>query len=118
MGSINVIWNPKYWKFCFEGRSKLIDEDIIYKMIIGEGEDYQNYEIIDFISKDNYDNLIKGNYFIKVFPNSDIFILLFNEEKELIPLVKGMENHYDKLNDIQKDYVNSFIKSRKLCKKK
>ena len=29
MGSINVIWNPKYWKFCFEGRSKLIDEDII-----------------------------------------------------------------------------------------
>ena len=40
-----------YWKVCLEGKSKLIENDVIYKMVIGDGEDYQIYEIIEFISK-------------------------------------------------------------------
>lgn len=37
MGSINIIWNPIYWKICLEGKSKIIENDTIYKMTIGNG---------------------------------------------------------------------------------
>lgn len=107
MGTINTIWDPKYWKVCFEGKSKLTEGDVIYNMIIGDGEDYQYYEITEFISKDNYDKVIKGTYFVKCFPYSDLSILLFNEQKELIPLVIGNNINYDKLSKVQKEYINS-----------
>lgn len=40
MDRINTIFNPIYWKMSFEGKSKILEDDIIYKMIIGNGEDY------------------------------------------------------------------------------
>ena len=117
MGRINTIWNPKYWKVCLEGKSKIIEGDIIYKMIIGEGEDYHYYEIIEFISKDNYDYIIKGNYFIKCFPYSELPILLFNEQQQLIPLVIGYQINFDKSSEEQNEYINN-INSKKILRKK
>lgn len=79
MGSINSIWCPKDWKVIKEGKSKIVHDDIIYMMQIGDGEDYQSYEITEFISKCNYENIVKDNYVIKVFPYSELPILLFDE---------------------------------------
>ena len=33
MGSINMIYRPAYWKISLEAKSKLCEDDIIYKMI-------------------------------------------------------------------------------------
>lgn len=118
MGSINTIWSPKNWKICFEGKSKITEGDIIYKMIVGEGEDYQYYQIIEFISKKNYDNIINGNYSIKCFPYAELPILLFDDKKELIPLVIGTEINYDKLSENQKETIINFDREKKLLRKK
>lgn len=39
MGRINTIYDPINWKIDLEGKSKILEDDIIYKMIIGDGED-------------------------------------------------------------------------------
>lgn len=114
IGRINTIWNPEYWKICFEGKSKIIENDIIYKLIIGDGEDYQYYEITEFISKDNYDNIIKGNYFIKCFPYAKMPILLFDERQELTPLVIGCQINFDELSKEQNEYINNLKSKKKL----
>lgn len=107
MGRINTIYDPINWKIDLEGKSKILEDDIIYKMIIGDGEDYYYYEISELISKYNYDNIINGNYFIKIFPYAELPILLFDENKELIPLIRGTEVLYDKLNQIQREYIEN-----------
>lgn len=116
MGSINTIWKPEYWKICFEGKSKIIEGDIIYKIIIGAGVDYQSYQITEFISKNNYDNIINGNYFIKYFPYSELPIILFNDQQQPIPLVLGYENNFDKLSEDQKEYINNLNSKKSLRK--
>ena len=58
MGRINTIYDPINWKIDLEGKSKILEDDIIYKMIIGDGEDCYYYEISELISKYNYDNII------------------------------------------------------------
>lgn len=45
MWSINKIYKPEDWKVELEGNSKILENDIIYKMIIGIGEDYGFYVI-------------------------------------------------------------------------
>ncbi len=71
-------------------------------MIIGDGEDYYYYEISELISKYNYDNIINGNYFIKIFPYAKVPILLFDEKGNCIPLVKDRKIEYDSLSSYQK----------------
>ena len=117
MGSINKIYNPIDWKVTFEGKSKIIKDDIIYRMIIGYGEDYQPYDIIEFISKDNFENIINGNYLVKKFPFEELPILLFDEQNKIIPLIKGTEINYDKLSRIQKEYIKSTIPKKLVFKK-
>lgn len=116
MGSINTIWQPEYWKIRFVGKSKIIKGDIIYKMVVGEWDDYYCCEILEYISEDNYENIIKGNYSIKRFPYSSVPILLFNEQQELIPLVKGYDSYYDKLSEDQKEYIAD-INNKKILRK-
>ena len=58
MRRINFIWNSKDWKIDIEGINKNIPNDIVYRMIIGCGYDEEYYEIYEFISKDNYENII------------------------------------------------------------
>lgn len=117
MGAINTIWNPEYWKISLQGKSKLIEGDIIYKMIIGSGEDFCYYEIVEFISKENYENVLNGKYFIKSFPYSELPILLFDEQYQLISLIKGSKIIYDKLSQIQTEYISNLNNKKKILKK-
>lgn len=103
-------------KIDLEGKSKILEDDIIYKMIIGDGEDYYYYEISELILKYNYDNIINGNYFIKIFSYAKVPILLFDENKELIPLVKRTEALYDKLSQIQREYIENLTDKKILSK--
>ena len=113
MGSINRIWNPLYWRVKSKGENKILKEDIIYQMIIGESEDYGYCEIIEFISKDNYEKIIKGIYDIEIFPYASIPILLFNENRNLIPLIKGSYISTNKLNIFQKECIDKKILIKK-----
>ena len=89
MGSICRIWEPVYWKITLQGKSKIIPNDIIYQMIIGECEDYSNIsDILILISKENYENILNKNYSINKQPYSEFPILLYNEENESISLIK------------------------------
>lgn len=108
MGKINTIWNPQNWEINRVGKSKIIESDVIYEMIIGEGDSdgFYNYEIKELISKDNYVNLINGTYSFKVFPYSDMQILIFNDKNRLVPLIKGIEINYDDLDCYQKEYIS------------
>ena len=57
MGRINCIFNVEKWKVILEGPSKLLEGDIIYKMSIGICDDeISTGEIIEYISKSNYEN--------------------------------------------------------------
>lgn len=105
MGRINKIYKPEYWKIELEGSSKIVENDIIYKMIIGEVKDCGLYKITEFISKINYENIINKKYKIEVFPYAILPVLLFDEEKRLIPLVSGLEIQIQELNSIQIQYL-------------
>lgn len=102
MGRINFIWKPKDWKIDIEGINKNIPNDIVYRMIIGCGDDEGYYEIYEFISKANYENIINNNYKILTFPYSIIHILLFDEKGNCILLVKCRKIEYDSLSSYQK----------------
>ena len=113
MGSISVIWNPKSW-ICFnQGMSSRVPEDLIYQMVIGEGEDHHHYhyQFIETISKENYDNIVNGTYKVLTFPDSEMKVLLFDENNNLIPLVKGVqineflltEEHLEAINKMEND---------------
>lgn len=116
MGSINMIYRPAYWKISLRAKSKLCEDDIIYKMIIGHGEDIYDYDIIQFISKSNYDKIISGEYYIKTFPYSNLPVLLFNENLELIPLVKNLEIPYDFLSQYQLEFIEKMNERKELLK--
>ena len=90
MGSIKHIYNPKNWKVVKEGKSKITPNDYIYKMAIGWCDDeISSGEIYEFISKENYDNLLNGNYYVKIFPYSEKSIIIFDKDNNFVPLVKG-----------------------------
>ena len=119
MGSISKIFKPEDWKKELEGKSKILENDIIYKMVIGSCEDYVYYEITEFISKINYGNIINKKYKIEIFPYAKLPILLFDEENNLIPLVKGNELLLENLNTSQITYLENHNTNftKKLIKK-
>ena len=53
MGSINKILKPKDWRIIDSFENKNLSNDIVYKMLVGYGEDQEYYDIYDFISKDS-----------------------------------------------------------------
>ena len=90
MGSICHIWNPENWKITIQGKSKIIPSDIIYQMIIGECDDYLGLsDIIILISKINYEFILNKKYKIEKYPYNNEPILLYDENNEQVPLVKG-----------------------------
>ena len=102
MGSINIIWDPLYWRVIDEGLNKDNLEDILYKVVIGEGEDEGYYEIDEYISKENYDKILSKEYSIEKFPYSINKILLFDKDGCLIPLIKTKEINISLLSTYQK----------------
>lgn len=88
MGSINCVWDPKYWKLTLEGYSKLTNDDIIYQMIVGCGDDYPSYyDLYIYISKVNYENILNGKYKIKKRPYDYEPIEIYDENNCQIPLI-------------------------------
>lgn len=112
MGNINIIWDPLYWKVIDEGLNRDDLDDILYKVIIGEGEDQGYYEIYEFISKINYDKILSKEYNIEKFPYSSNKILLFDKEGYLIPLVKTKETKKEELSIYQNEIIRKKIKRK------
>lgn len=110
MGIINYIEDPKNWKIDMCGDNKSLPNDIVYRMIIGYGDDEGCYEIYDYISKSNYESIMNKAYSIMTFPYSEVPIILFNEKGICIPMVKGTEIDYKNLNENQKQLVKKSIK--------
>ncbi len=104
MGSIQNIYSPGKWKILLEGESKISPNDYIYQMVIGWCDDeLSSGEITEFISKENYDNILNGKFFVKTFPYSLQKIIVFDKDNNIIPLVKGKQDK--EYTSIQKEYV-------------
>lgn len=112
MGSINIIWDPLYWKVIEEGLNRDDLNDILYKVIIGEGEDESYYEIYEYMSKINYEKILNRTYKIEKFPYSINKLLLFDEDGCLIPLVRTKEINKEELSTYQKEIVKKKIKRK------
>ena len=112
MGSINIIWDPFRWKVIAEGLNRDDLNDILYKVVVGEGEDECCYEIYEYISKIYYEKILNKTYKIEKFPYSINKILLFDEDGYLIPLVKTKEINKEELSAYQKEIINKKIKRK------
>lgn len=109
MGSINNIYKIERWKVLLKGNSKIKEGDIIYQVTIGccdDGNEY--YDLVEFISKDNYDNLMTGKYSFKAFPYSNQKIIIFDENNNIIPLVNNRKDEEYSPNQIE------FVKKLKM----
>ena len=102
MVTIRKIRDPKCWVIINECKSRIMDKDIIYDIIVGEyKDDIYNHYISVMISKDNYEAIMNNKYEIIMNPNNDVIIRLYNENKEEIPLIKGMPLP-DRIKNIEK----------------
>ena len=115
MGSINKMFEPKKWQIILKGNNIKNHNDIVYRMIVGTGEDYYNYFITEFISKINYEKILTGEYHVKMFPYSEKTILLFDENNKVIPLVRYTNIDINDLTREQKETikVHSLVKKIK-----
>lgn len=109
MGSIQHIYNPESWQKIFEGKSKIVIGDYIYIMEIGYCKDELSTGIIsEYISKDNYEGLLNGDYAIMKFPYHEQKIILLDKDNNIVPLVKGKndevytENQKEQIKRIKK----------------
>jgi len=92
MSTFNRVWNPKYWRVESEEKNKLIENDIVYKMKVGEHIEFPGFcDLIEYISKNNYENIINEKYRIEVNIYQEHSIKLFNEANVEIPLVNNHE---------------------------
>lgn len=112
MGSINFIWEPNCWRIIDEGLNRDDLNEILYKVIIGEGEEESYYEIYEIISKTNYEKIINGIYKVEKFPYSINKILLFDEDGYLIPLISTKEIKTEELSTYQREIVKKKIKRK------
>ncbi len=104
MGSIQTIYKLEKWVKESEGKSKINEDDIIYKMIIGYYDDsIISGNICEFISKENYERLMKKEYTYKVFPYSVQKILIFDKQGNVVSLVKNKPD--DEYSPSQKEYI-------------
>ncbi len=109
MGNISKIFDPKSWIISNQGESNLLEGDYIYEMIIGEGEsdNHVHYYIIEWISKNNYEKILDGTYTLLSFPDAATKLLLFDENKDVIPLVNGNEINWFYINENQLEEIDN-----------
>ena len=72
MGSINNVHEIDRWNISREDQNEKVKDDIICEVMIGscsDGNEY--YNIFEYISKENYIKLMKGEYTYKIFPHSN-----------------------------------------------
>ena len=93
MGSIRWINNPKEWRIVREGNSKITKGDYVYQMEVGVCDDMWSMgSILEILSKENYEKILDGTYRIARFPYNEQTIIIFDEDNNIIPLVKGKED--------------------------
>ena len=108
MGSINNVHEIDRWNISREDQNEKIKDDIICEVMIGscsDGNEY--YNIFEYISKENYIKLTKGEYTYKIFPNSNQKIMIFDKNNNIIPLVKGRDDEY---SNTQVEYIKQLVK--------
>ena len=108
MGTISVVWDPKSWLVFNQGMSSFLEGDLIYQMIIGEGENqnHLHYSFIENVSQENYEKILDGTYKVVSFPNSYLKALLFDENGKLISFIKGTEVDDMYLDEAQLEVIN------------
>ena len=102
MGTINTIYEPNEWEIIKEGQSKLDPNDYVYKMLIGEYDDYPTIgPLTEFISKDNYEKILTGEFCVKKFPYDDKKIIIMDESGNIVPLLKKTQKQDAKVERIK-----------------
>ena len=116
MESLCVLWEPKSWIVVNQGENSFLKGDLIYQMMIGEGEDEHrlHYSYIEYVSKTVYDKIIDGTYSLVKFPNPDIKVLLFDENGELISLVNGAKVNELFIDEDQLEFISNMKKEASL----
>lgn len=99
MKSTKFIWDPKYWKITLQGYTK--NSDIIYRLIVGEGEDYPTYYDIEvFMSRINYERILSGKYRIEKRPYDLEPIIIYDKYDCEVPLVN--KNTHQKVKKLKR----------------
>ena len=91
------IWDPNEWYVTRQGKNKFKENDIVYFMKIGGGLDHEDFyfDISVFISKENYEKILDGTYNIARFLSWEQPIIIYDKDKNIIPLVKGKDDIYE-----------------------
>ena len=104
MGSIKYVYEPNRWKTKLLGKSKITEGDTIFEVVIGSWEDeFSSGDLVQFMSKDSIEGILSGKYMIKTFPYCEQQIIILDENKNIIPLVKGKEDTCYSIT--QKEYI-------------
>ena len=104
MGSIASVFKPDEWVLLEEGTSKINSEDTIYKMKIGYYQDpLTKGDLWEYISKDNYEKIITGEYSCKIFRHSVQKIIIFDKDGNVVTLVKGKQD--EEYSPKQEEYI-------------
>lgn len=100
MGRINHIYPIEQWIISAEIPKEItIANETLYKVVVGESDDFQTSPITILISKSNYDKLVQGIYHYTAEPNAEIPIILIDENNNQIPLINDSQ-----LIQIDKDF--------------
>lgn len=87
-----MIYSINVWKIEKEYKNNLIEDDIIYDMIVGQYEIYpEAYPIIKPISKDIYDKLINKEYILEERLDLEELFLIKDQTGNYISSVNGVE---------------------------
>lgn len=108
MGSIKKIFPVSDWKIKNKNKSKLIDNDIIYNVIIGECDDEIDFsEITYYFSENIYQDILNKKIQVKKFPYSENPILLIDENRNIIPPINGLNSDMEKIDNERMEYVRT-----------
>lgn len=87
-----MIYSINIWKIEKEYKNNLLEEDIVYDMMIGQYEIYpEAYPIIKPISKNIYDKLINKEYILEERLDLEELFLIKDQNGNYISSVNGVE---------------------------
>ena len=87
-----MIYSINIWKIEKEYKNNLLEEDIVYDMMIGQYEIYpEAYPIIKPISKNIYDKLINKEYILEERLDLEELFLIKDQNGNYISSVNGVD---------------------------
>ena len=109
MSAINIVYNVDRWKILLKLDNEFDEDDIIYEVIIGScSDENEYYNLVEYISKENYDNIMNRTYTFKAFPHSNQKVIIFDQNNNIVPLVKGKKD--DEYSNTQMEYIKQLVK--------